>query len=65
MNQALFEEIPCGDLKLEAEYLCGVILPQMVKAREMCDEAEGLIEARLYPFPTYESMVYAHHAEGR
>lgn len=25
-------------------------------------KAEGLIEAGLYPYPTYEAMLYSHHS---
>jgi len=57
-------KIPEG-LAAEANYIADVVLVQMTKARAAVDEAEGLIDAKLYPYPTYEQMVYAHHAEGR
>jgi len=53
--------MPAG-LKEEAFYLAETIKPQMEVVRELVDRAEGLIERSLYPFPTYETMVYAHHS---
>eukprot|EP00927_Polykrikos_kofoidii_P050487 TRINITY_DN443_c0_g1_i3.p1 TRINITY_DN443_c0_g1~~TRINITY_DN443_c0_g1_i3.p1 ORF type:complete len:218 (-),score=33.32 TRINITY_DN443_c0_g1_i3:297-917(-) len=46
----------------EAKYLCEVVKPQMVVIRSLVDEAEGLIETDLYPFPTYEQLLFSHHA---
>jgi len=57
----LFEKKP-HDLKKEAEYLCETVKPQMGKVRELVDKAEGLMTRSLYPFPTYEEMVYSHHS---
>eukprot|EP00427_Karlodinium_veneficum_P018310 CAMPEP_0169132562 /NCGR_PEP_ID=MMETSP1015-20121227/38846_1 /TAXON_ID=342587 /ORGANISM="Karlodinium micrum, Strain CCMP2283" /LENGTH=734 /DNA_ID=CAMNT_0009196897 /DNA_START=44 /DNA_END=2248 /DNA_ORIENTATION=- len=53
---------PHGDLAKEAEYLCEVMKPQMAKLREEVDRAEGLIQKSLYPYPTYESLIYSHHS---
>jgi glutamine synthetase len=46
----------------EAKYLCEVVKPQMSVIRSLVDEAEGLIETDLYPFPTYEQLLFSHHA---
>jgi len=58
----LFEKCPHGDLKAEATYLCDVVKPQMVEVRKLTDKAEGLIEKDLYPYPTYEALIYSHHS---
>jgi len=49
------------DLDKEAEYLCETVKPQMTKIRNLVDDAEGLMESSLYPYPTYEQMLYHHH----
>jgi len=56
----LMAAVPSGDAE-EATYFCDVVKPQMAVTREFVDKAEGLIERDLYPYPTYESMVYSHH----
>jgi len=48
-------------LSEEANFLCETIKPQMAAVRVLVDEAEGLIESSLYPYPTYQDMVYSHH----
>merc|ERR1712003_272061 len=58
---ALMKAVPHDDLAKEAEYLCETVKPQMAAIRAAVDEAEGLLEASLYPYPTYEPMLYHHH----
>lgn len=48
-------------LKEEAAYLCNRVKPQMDTVRQFVDEAESLMEASLYPYPTYEQLLYGHH----
>jgi len=57
---ALMKAVPHDCVK-EAEYLCETVKPQMAAIRIAVDEAEGLLEGGLYPYPTYESMLYHHH----
>lgn len=57
----LFEEKP-HDLAKEAEYLSNVVRPQMVVVRSFVDKAEGLLQKGLYPYPTYEEIIYSHHS---
>jgi len=57
----LFDKKP-HDLRAEATYLCDVIKPQMHAIRELVDKAEGLLEKGLYPYPTYEELIYSHHS---
>merc|ERR1711972_689786 len=57
----LFEQKP-HDLQAEAKYICDVIKPQMLEVRKVVDRAEGLLEAGLYPYPSYESLIYSHHS---
>eukprot|EP00930_Biecheleria_cincta_P054226 TRINITY_DN4020_c0_g1_i2.p1 TRINITY_DN4020_c0_g1~~TRINITY_DN4020_c0_g1_i2.p1 ORF type:complete len:490 (+),score=110.75 TRINITY_DN4020_c0_g1_i2:202-1470(+) len=48
-------------LQEEATYLCDIVKPQMAALREVVDKAESLIEKGLYPYPTYETLLYSHH----
>merc|ERR1712176_1104543 len=57
---SLLEKVP-HDMVKEAEYLCETVKPQMHAVRQLVDQAEGLIQAGLYPYPTYEEMLYHHH----
>merc|ERR1712146_150667 len=59
--KGLFVKKP-HELKAEATYLCDTIKPQMVAIRALVDKAEGLLEAGLYPYPTYEELIYSHHS---
>jgi len=49
--------LPSG-LTAQASYLCDKVKPQMSEVRNLVDKAEGLLERGLYPYPTYEAMVY-------
>jgi len=46
----------------EARYFCDQVKPQMVALRKLVDDTEGLLEAGLYPYPSYEALLYSHHA---
>jgi len=50
------------DVREEAKFLCDTIKPQMSVVRALVDKAEGLLEDGIYPFPTYETMLYSHHS---
>merc|ERR1719414_2795041 len=56
----LLTQVP-ADMDKEADFLCDVVKPQMGAVRKLVDEAEGLMEQSLYPYPTYEAMLYHHH----
>jgi len=58
--EKMLKEVP-HDMVAEAEYLCEKVKAQMATVRSLVDEAEGLLQARLYPYPTYEAMLYHHH----
>uniref|UniRef100_A0A7S2VPI7 Uncharacterized protein n=1 Tax=Zooxanthella nutricula TaxID=1333877 RepID=A0A7S2VPI7_9DINO len=49
------------DLPKEALYLCDVVKPQMDVVRKLVDQAEGLLQKGLYPYPTYAELIYSHH----
>jgi len=49
------------ELKAEAAYICNTVKPQMETLRTCVDEAESIMERSLYPFPTYEHLLYGHH----
>jgi len=51
-----------SDHEAEAHYYCNTVKPQMETLRSFVDEAEGLMQAGLYPYPTYEDLVYGHSA---
>jgi len=50
------------ELAEEATYLCETVKPQMAAVRGLVDKAEGLLDRGLYPYPTYEELIYSHHA---
>jgi len=58
--QKLLAQVP-ADMEKEADFMCDVVKPQMGAVRSLVDEAEGLMEQSLYPYPTYEAMLYHHH----
>jgi len=58
--QELYGKKP-HDLKQEAFYFADVVKPQMLTLRALVDRAESLIQKDLYPFPTYEQLIYSHH----
>ncbi|CAK9028282.1 Type-3 glutamine synthetase (Type-3 glutamate--ammonia ligase) (Type-3 GS) [Durusdinium trenchii] len=59
--KASFAKKPHTSLPDEATYLCDTVKPQMVALRSAVDKAESLLESGLYPYPTYEAMIYSHH----
>lgn len=62
-NEALKElmtKMPEG-LAKQSEYLCDVVKPQMEALRQLVDKAEGHLEKDIYPYPTYETLIYGHH----
>jgi len=56
----MMKEAP-NEVVAEADYLCDKVKEQMVKVRSLVDESEGMLHKGLYPYPTYESMLYHHH----
>mmetsp|Transcript_50348 Transcript_50348/g.90416 ORF Transcript_50348/g.90416 Transcript_50348/m.90416 type:complete len:762 (+) Transcript_50348:58-2343(+) len=58
--EQLIKSVP-QDMAAEASFLCEVVKPKMVELRKLVDDAEGLMESSLYPFPTYEQILYSHH----
>jgi len=59
--QAVYKAKPHTSLAEEATYLCDTVKTQMVALRAAVDKAETMIETSLYPFPSYEQMIYSHH----
>jgi len=56
----MMSDMPEG-LSEEASHFAETVIPQMAVVRALVDEAEGLINKALYPYPTYETLVYEHH----
>lgn len=54
----LFAMIPKGNLQDECEYLTNVIKPQMQALRNAVDQAELLCKKNLWPYPSYEELIY-------
>merc|ERR1719247_2191875 len=58
------EKVPSDDSEKEAFYYCETVKPQIEAVRTMVDKAEELMAADVYPFPTYEQLLYSHLTEG-
>ena len=56
----LLGSVPEGESEA-AFYYCDTIKPQMEAVRSLVDKAEGLMQADLYPYPSYEEILYSHH----
>merc|ERR1711907_191659 len=66
-NQKLKEmlsKVPSDSAEKEAFYYCETVKPQMEALRSQIDKAEELMSADLYPFPTYEQLLFSHLAKG-
>jgi len=50
------------DLAKASEYFCNTVKPQMEAIRQKVDEVEGFMQKELYPYPTYDQLIYSHHA---
>merc|ERR1711959_516565 len=61
LKTILADKSKCEGLAAEATYFCETVKPAMVALRAVVDAAEGLLEAGIYPYPTYESLLYSHH----
>lgn len=51
------------ELRAQADHLCYIVLPKMNALRDLCDHAETLCEASLWPFPSYLDILFKHHTE--
>merc|ERR1712151_1323710 len=58
--KGLLDKAP-SDMVKEADFLCDQVKPKMEALRKLVDDAEGMLAKDLYPFPTYEQMLYHHH----
>merc|ERR1719247_656528 len=58
----LLSSIP-HDPEQEAFFFCSSVKPQMDTLRSFVDKAELVMAAELYPYPTYEDLVYSHHTK--
>lgn len=47
-------------LVLRSPYLHDVVKPQMDAVRVLVDRAEGFMDRSLYPYPTYEALLFSH-----
>lgn len=49
--------------RAEADHLCYLVLPKMLELRELVDEAELKCDKTLWPYPTYNDMLFGHHMD--
>ena len=45
----------------QARYAVDVIKPALEQTRKSCDAAERLVSKDLWPFPSYQDILFAHH----
>lgn len=62
--KSVLEKVPSDDSEKEAFYYCETVKPQMETLRSAVDKAEALMAAELYPFPSYEQLLYSHLSKG-
>eukprot|EP01006_Ploeotia_vitrea_P016049 TRINITY_DN46519_c0_g1_i1.p2 TRINITY_DN46519_c0_g1~~TRINITY_DN46519_c0_g1_i1.p2 ORF type:complete len:130 (+),score=90.12 TRINITY_DN46519_c0_g1_i1:122-511(+) len=62
--EELFNAWPsdAGDRE-QAVYACDTIKPQMEAVRELVDQAERKVPSDMWPFPSYDTLLYYHHAQ--
>jgi glutamine synthetase len=58
------QEAPSDDSEKEAFYYCETVKAQMENLRSKIDKAEELMSADVYPFPTYEQLLFSHQMKG-
>jgi len=55
-----FDAFPSEESLKVALYAQDTIKPRMESARAVADQLEGLVDRRLWPFPTYTEILYDH-----
>merc|ERR1719265_865380 len=55
LKKLLSEVSSKGSIEEEAIFFCEKVKPQMAVLRSVVDEAEGVMEVGLYPYPSYEA----------
>jgi glutamine synthetase len=55
-----FDSFPDEDPAQSAMYAQDTIKPLMNSAREVADRLEGIVDCRLWPFPTYSELLHEH-----
>jgi glutamine synthetase len=63
LKEAL-RKAPSDSAEKEAFYYCETVKPQMENLRSYVDQAEELMSKELYPYPTYENLLYSHQTKG-
>jgi glutamine synthetase len=59
--EAAVAGVPHGSVHATAQYMADVVKPHLSTVRKACDDAEVLVKADLWPFPSYSTVLYAHH----
>ena len=55
---AEFKQKVFKDIQKEAEYVCGTILPHLLKIRETVDSLEEIVADDLWPLASYQEMLF-------
>jgi glutamine synthetase len=53
--------VPKDDLKAEAHYCKDKLRPMLRETRLRAEAVEKLLSSKLYPFPTYQDILFSHH----
>jgi len=62
--QEVVNGLPKEDLNKQADYCQLMIRPALKNVRELCDKLERITDEDVWPFPSYQAMVYDHHTQG-
>jgi len=62
--QKIVDSLPNDTLIKQAEYCQTVVRPQLRNVRNFVDQLERVVDADIWPFPSYQSMLYDHHTQG-
>jgi len=60
-NAPSLEQSSSSSLEPEATYCMNNILPQMSAVRKVLDQMERLVARDIWPFPTYDALLFSHH----
>ena len=59
LRAVLSEALEVSDTTLQSREVCEKVVPAMEKLRKVCDEAEFVTAEKYWPYPTYNSLLYA------
>jgi glutamine synthetase len=59
--EEVLASVPKDDLKAEAHFIKDKLRPQLRTTRLAAEAVEKLLSKKLYPFPTYQDILFSHH----